>query len=130
MNPRTRVREKPDIDATLNRESKRCMIHRVRVVPIRPGFLAILLLVLIGVGLISPALPDAVADAGCYDGDSDDAAVAPERLAVLSDVAISTDAATLPVVWTFSTVEVPAAPVTPVIVEQSPPPPLRSPPQA
>jgi hypothetical protein len=102
----------------------------VRSLRLPLGVLAILLLALIGVGLISLALPDAAADTGYYDGDGDDAAVAPERLAVLADLAVCTDAAVLPVVWTSSTFEVPAAPLTPSIAQQSPPPPLRSPPDA
>jgi hypothetical protein len=122
------------VESRQPRNTRQCesrgMIHCVRTPRIPPGLLAILLLVSIGIGLISPALPAAFADAGCYDGDSDDAAVAPERLSVLLDLAVCTNTAILPAVWTSATIEVPAALPAPLIVDQSPPPPLRSPPDA
>jgi len=106
----------------------------IRSVPLQRRwfeFLSILLLVCIGVGLVSAALPeDANSDAiesGYYDGDADDAAVAPRRMAVLVDMAFGARAEALPerAPESFETA-VEAA--TPPIVEQSSLPPLRSPP--
>jgi hypothetical protein len=91
------------------------------------GWLSILVLLCFGLCLVSVALPDDVADAGYYDGDDDDAALAPERLAVLWDMALGTRAAVVPA-RTPEPFEGPVALVTPPIVELSPRPLLRSPP--
>src|SRR5262245_31631425 len=97
------------------------------------GFVSILLLILIGVGLISAAVPDeANADSiasGYYDGDGDDAVVAPERLAVLVDMAFGARGVVLPE-RAPDALASPVETAIPPIVEQSPPPPLRSPPLA
>jgi hypothetical protein len=95
------------------------------------GFLSVLLLILIGVGLISAALPDdadpnSIAS-GYFDGDDDDAVVAPERMAVLVDMAFGARAVVLPE-RAPDAFETPVEVATPPIVEQSPLPPLRSPP--
>jgi hypothetical protein len=95
------------------------------------GFLSVLLLILIGVGLISAALPDdtdlnSIASA-YYDGDDDDAVVAPERMAVLVDMAFGARAVVLPE-RAPDAFETPVEVATPPIVEQSPLPLLRSPP--
>src|SRR5262245_5288189 len=94
------------------------------------GFLSVLLLILIGVGLISAAVPDdtdpnSIAS-GYYDGDGDDAVVAPERMAVLVDMAFGARALVL--LERAPAFEIPVDVVAPPIAEQSPPPPLRSPP--
>lgn len=73
------------------------MMRGVRVPRLWPGFLAILLLLCIGVGLVSAALPDDAEDSGYYDGDGDDAVATPQRLAILVDVAVSARAGTVPV---------------------------------
>jgi hypothetical protein len=108
----------------------------IRAVPLPRswlGFLSVLLLILIGVGLISAALPDdtdpnSIAS-GYYDGDDDDAVVAPERMAVLVDMAFGARAVVLPE-RAPDVFETPVEVATPPIVEQSPLPPLRSPPLA
>jgi len=95
------------------------------------GFLSVQLIVLLGVGLISAAVPDDTnpnsSVSGYYDGDDDDAVITPERMAALLDMAVGIRAVVLlePAPDVFETpVEVAAPP----IVEQSPLPPLRSPP--
>src|SRR5262245_37600615 len=97
------------------------------------GFLSVLLLILIGVGLISAAVPDdtnpnSIAS-GYYDGDDDDAVVAPERMALLVDMAFGARAVAqlepAPAAFESPFLESTAPPS---IVEQSPLPPLRSPP--
>jgi hypothetical protein len=92
-----------------------------------PGVLSILLLLCIGIGLVSAALPDDVDDSGYYDGDGDDAAVAPERLTMWMDLAVDARATVMPV-RTPEAFENPAAPIPAPVVEQSSPPLLRSPP--
>ena len=92
-----------------------------------PGLIAILLLLCIGVGLVSAALPDASDDYGYYDGDGDDAIAAPERLAVLVDLFVSARGETTPI-RTSEAFDGPALPVPRPIVRQSPAPLLRSPP--
>ena len=94
-----------------------------------PGFLAILLLLCIGVGLVSAALPDDSDDYGYYDGDGDDAGVAPERLAVLVDLVVSARGESTPI-RTSDAFEGPTVFVAHPAVLQSPPPLLRSPPSA
>ena len=64
---------------------------------------------------------------GYYDGDGDDAVVAPERMAVLVDMAFGARAVVLPE-RAPDALESPVETAIPPIVEQSPPPPLRSPP--
>lgn len=95
-------------------------------------FLSVLLLILLGAGLISAAVPDDTnADSlasGYYDGDDDDAVVAPERMAVLVDMVFGARAVVLPD-RAPDVFENPIETATPSpIVEQSPLPPLRSPP--
>ena len=94
-------------------------------------YLSVLLLVCIGIGLVSAALPDdANADAiesGYYDGDADDAAVAPQRMAVLVDMAFGARAEALPERAPDS-FDSPVEAATAPIVQQSSLPPLRSPP--
>ena len=92
-----------------------------------PGFLAILLLLCIGAGLVSAVLPDDSDDYGYYDGDGDDAGAAPERLAVLVDLAVSARGDSAPI-RTSVAFEGPADPASRPIALQSPPPLLRSPP--
>jgi hypothetical protein len=94
-----------------------------------PGFFAILLLLCIGVGLVSAAIPDDSDDYGYYDGDGDDAVAAPERLAVLVDLFVGARGETTPI-RTSEVFEGPAIPVARPIVRQWPPPLLRSPPIA
>jgi hypothetical protein len=93
--------------------------------------LSILLLLCVGVRLVSAALPDdADVDSGYhgyYDGDDDDAVAAPERLAVLLDVAVGARAAVVPV-RTPEAYDGPSALVIAVVVDPSTPPLLRSPP--
>jgi hypothetical protein len=109
----------------------RRMIAIVRVPRLWPGFLSILLLLCIGVGLVSAAVPDdAAVDSGYngyFDGDGDDAVAAPERLAVLMDVAAGARAAVV-AIRTPEPFDGPAALIIPLVVDQSPPPLLRSPP--
>jgi hypothetical protein len=105
------------------------MIQRVRTPRLWSGLLTILLLLGIGVSLVSAALPDDVQDSGYCDGDDDDAAVAPERLAVLADVAVNARAAVMPMRTPEAFEGFPAI-VAPPIIEQSQPPLLRSPPPA
>jgi|SoiMethySBSTD1v2_1073268.scaffolds.fasta_scaffold370379_1 hypothetical protein len=93
------------------------------------GFLAILLLLGIGVGLVSAALPEAADDHGYYDGDGDDAAAAPQRLAVLIDLAIGSRAETAPV-RAPGAFDGPALSISRPTPRQSLPPLLRSPPTA
>jgi len=91
------------------------------------GLLSILLLCCLGLGLVSAALPDDANDTGYYDGDGDDAVVAPERLAALLDMAI--DARVMVTsIQAPETCEDPALPTVRPIDAQSPPPLLRSPP--
>jgi hypothetical protein len=92
-----------------------------------PGFLATLLLLGIGVGLVSVALPDDSDDYGYYDGDGDDAVAAPERLAVLVDLAASARGESTPTRISVA-FEGPSDPIVRPIALQSPPPLLRSPP--
>jgi len=95
-----------------------------------PGFLAILLLLCIGIGLVSASLPEPPDDYGYYDGDGDDDAVAaPDRLAILIDLAIGArgDVTSLLISTAFDGATVS---VDRPIVRQSPPPLLRSPPIA
>ena len=94
-----------------------------------PGFLAILLLLGIGVGLVSAALPDDADDYGYYDGDGDDAVAAPERFAVLVDLVISARGESTPI-RSSDAFESPPDPVARPIVLESPTPLLRSPPAA
>ena len=91
------------------------------------GFLASLLLLCIGVGLVSAALPDASDDYGYYDGDGDDAVAAPERLTVLDDLAVSARGESTPIRISVA-FEGPSDPIGRPIALQSPPPLLRSPP--
>jgi len=93
------------------------------------GSLAILLLLCIGVGLVSAALPDDSDNYGYYDGDGDDAVAAPERLAVLVDLAVSARGAPTPI-RTSESFEAPATPAVRPLALESPPPLLRSPPTA
>jgi hypothetical protein len=84
----------------------------------------------LGAGLISAAWPDdsntdSIAS-GYYDGDDDDAVVAPERMAVLVDMAFGAHAVVLP--ERAPVFESPVETATPPLVEQSPLPALRSPP--
>jgi hypothetical protein len=101
----------------------------VRARRLWPGLLAILLLLCIGVGLVSAALPDDADDYGYYDGDGDDAVAAPERLAVLVDLAVTARGDSTPI-RTSDAFEAPAFPAPRPIARQSPPPLLRSPPIA
>lgn len=95
-----------------------------------PGFLATLLLLCIGVGLVSAALPDLPDEYGYYDGDGDDDAVAaPDRLAILVDLAIGARGDVTPLRISIA-FEGPAVLVDRPVVRQSPPPLLRSPPIA
>jgi hypothetical protein len=105
------------------------MIQSVRVARLCPGFLTICLLVCIGVGLVSAALPDDPEDSGYYDGDGDDDAATPQRLAILIDVAVSARAGTTPV-RTPEAFDVPAPPIPTPTARRSQPPLLRSPPFA
>jgi hypothetical protein len=89
--------------------------------------LSILLLCCIGLGLASAALPDDANDAGYYDGDGDDAVVAPERLAALLDMAIEARVAVISIPPPEASKD-PALPTVRLIDAQSPPPLLRSPP--
>jgi hypothetical protein len=99
----------------------------VRATRLWPGLLSLLLLCCIGAGLVSVALPDDATNTGYYDGDGDDAAVAPERLAALLDIAIEARGVVMPAPAPVASEE-PALPVTQPIAAQSPPPLLRSPP--
>jgi len=99
----------------------------VRLRRLWSGFLTILLLLCIGVGLVSAALPDDADDYGYYDGDGDDAIAAPERLAVLVDLVVSARGESTPI-RPSEAFEGPADLVVWPIVLQSPPPLLRSPP--
>jgi hypothetical protein len=101
----------------------------VRAHRLWPGFFSILLLLCIGVGLVSAALPDDADDCGYYDGDGDDAVAAPERLAVLVDLVFGARGETTPI-RTSEAFEGPAVSVARPIVLPSPPPLLRSPPTA
>ena len=92
-----------------------------------PGFLATLLLLGIGVGLVSAALPDDSDDYGYYDGDGDDAVAAPERLDVLVDLAVGARGESTPI-RTSVAFEGPSVPIVRPIPLLSPPPLLRSPP--
>lgn len=92
-----------------------------------PGFLAGLLILCIGGGLISTAWPDEPASPGYYDGDGDDDAAAPERLAVLSDLAASARAAVMPA-RAPELLEILEALLAPPTPSQSRPALLRSPP--
>jgi len=94
-----------------------------------PGFLAILLLLCIGVGLLSAALPDDADDYGYYDGDGDDAVAAPERLAVLVDLVVSARGESTPI-RSSEAFESPAGPIVRSMVLQYAVPLLRSPPAA
>ena len=91
------------------------------------GRLSLLLLFCIGVGFVSAALPEGSNVAGYYDGDADDAAMAPTRMALLVDMAFGPRVVGLPerISDVFAR---PVETAAPPIVEQSPPPPLRSPP--
>ena len=89
--------------------------------------LSLLLLFCIGVGFVSAALPEGSNVSGYYDGDGDDAAMAPTRMALLVDMALGPGVVGLP----GRLPDVSARPVetaAPPILEQSPQPPLRSPP--
>jgi hypothetical protein len=125
------IREIPDRPRCLTVPSSQRSIRNVPLPRSWLGCLSVLLLILLGVGLISAALPDDTSPdssaSGYYDGDDDDAVVTPERMAVLVDIAVGARAVVLPepLPDVFETV-VEAA--TPPIVEQSPLPPLRSPP--
>jgi hypothetical protein len=99
----------------------------VRAPRLWPGLLSILLLCCIGFGLVSAALPDDANDPGYYDGDGDDAVVAPERLAALLDMAIEARVAVISIPTPEASKD-PALPTVPLIDAQSPPPLLRSPP--
>ena len=99
----------------------------VRLRRLWSGFLTILLLLCIGVGLVSAALPDDADDYGYYDGDGDDAIAAPERLAVLVDLVVSARGESTPI-RASEAFEGRADLVVWPIVLQSPPPLLRSPP--
>jgi hypothetical protein len=101
----------------------------VRVHGLWPGFLAVLLLLCIGVGLVSAALPDDADDYGYYDGDGDDAVAAPERLAVLVDLVVRARGETTPI-RTSEAFDGPTVVAPRPIVQQSPAPLLRSPPTA
>jgi hypothetical protein len=94
-----------------------------------PGFLAILLLLVIGVGLVSAALPEPPDDHGYYDGDGDDAVAAPQRFVVLIDLAVGARGETTPAQGS-AVFDGPADVVGRPILRQSPPPLLRSPPTA
>jgi hypothetical protein len=96
---------------------------------LRPGSIAVVLLLCIGVGIVSVALPGDADDAGYYDGDGDDAAAVPQRLDVLSDVAICAAGLVLEL-RTPGTFEPSVAAVPPPIIAQSRPPLLRSPPSS
>jgi hypothetical protein len=96
----------------------------------RLGFLSVLLLLVLVAGLISIGLPEEPSAAvHCYDGDEDDAAVASARLPVLGDMAVGARAVVLleaaPAAFESPFLE---TTTPPPIVEQSPTPPLRSPP--
>jgi hypothetical protein len=99
----------------------------VRAHRLWPGFLAIFLLLCIGVGLVSAALPDDSDDYGYYDGDGDDAVAAPERLAVLVDLAVSARGESTPIRISVA-FEGSSDPIVRPVALQSPPPLLRSPP--
>ena len=94
-----------------------------------PGFLAILLLLCIGIGLLSAALPEPADDYGYYDGDGDDAVAAPQRLAVLIDLAVGARAGSEQI-QTSAAFDGPAVPTRKPVLRQSLPPLLRSPPAA
>ena len=95
-----------------------------------PGFLAILLLLCIGVGLVSGALPEPADDYGYYDGDGDDDAVAAaDRLASRIDLAIGARGETTPLPASAA-FDGPAVPVVRPVDRQPSPPLLRSPPVA
>jgi len=91
--------------------------------------LSVLVLLCFGAGLVSAAWPDDSNDYGYYDGDGDDAAAAPERLAVLVDLVVGARGDPTPV-RPPEAFEGPAVSVTPPTVHQSPLPLLRSPPSA
>ena len=103
------------------------MIGGVRASRLWPGLLSILLLGCLGLGLVSAALPDDSNDTGYYDGDGDDAAVAPERLAALQDMVIDARVTVAPI-RAPEAFEEAALPAVRPIDAQSPPPLLRSPP--
>src|SRR5215813_6329042 len=94
-----------------------------------PGCLSVLILLWFGVSLVSAAWPDDADDYGYYDGDGDDAAAAPERLAVLVDLVVAARGDPTPA-RTSEVFESSADSVAPPIFHQSPPPLLRSPPAA
>jgi len=98
----------------------------VRASRLWPG-VSIVLLCCLGLGLVSAALPDDANDAGYYDGDGDDAVVAPERLAALLDMVIDARV-TVTSIRAPDAFEDIALPTVRPLDAQSPPPLLRSPP--
>jgi len=106
---------------------ERRIIRGVRAPRAWLGSLSLLLLVCLGGGLVSDILPDETSAPGYYDGDDDDAVLASERMAMLVDLAFGARAADLPE-RTPEAFESPVEPVTPPIIQQSPLPPVRSPP--
>jgi hypothetical protein len=99
----------------------------VRAHRLWPGFLPVLLLWCIGLGLVSAALPDDADDYGYYDGDGDDAVAAPERLAVLVDLVVGARGESTPIRVSVA-FEGPLDLAARPIALESPPPLLRSPP--
>ena len=121
----------PSRKSLLDGTVSRSIIRGVQMPRSWLGLLVVLLLFCIGVGLVSVALaddtsPNSIAS-GYYDGDDDDPAVAPERMVVLVDMAFGARAVVLPE-RAPDAFETPIEVATPPIVEQSPLPPLRSPP--
>jgi hypothetical protein len=93
------------------------------------GDVAVLLFLLLGVGFVSAVLPGETEQAGYYDGDGDDAAVAPERFALVVDLAL-TAAPTTQLTRTSHALGGSAARVSPPLPGRDEPPALRSPPAA
>src|SRR5262249_59221017 len=85
-------RHAPSLDDPVSRG----IIRGVGARRTRLGSLSLLLVLGVGVGLVSVVLPDEASAFGYYDGDDDDAVVAPERMAVLVDLAVGARAAVLP----------------------------------
>jgi hypothetical protein len=105
------------------------MIRGMRALRLCPGFLAAVLLLGIGVGLVSVTLPDEPGNSGYYDGDGDDAVAVSERRTMVIDLAVGDGAAILPA-WRVEALDVTAAPLGPRTPGRSQPPLLRSPPSA
>lgn len=112
------------VESPVNRR----IIPSMRAGSPRPGSIAVLLLLCMGVGVVSAALFGDTDDPGYYDGDGDDAAV-PQRFEVQSNVVICA-AGLVRELPTPGSVESSVAAGPPLIIEPSRPPLLRSPPSS